>query len=54
MTNPIIRQTGRDDGDLNQLIYEMLRSLIDTAGAASTDFTVNIVNKSGTLAGPDE
>jgi len=54
MANPIIKQNGLEDEDLVQLLYEIIRSLIDTAGAAKTAFTVNVQNKSGTLAGPDE
>lgn len=52
MADPKITPTGMDQGDLVQLLYEVVYVLINSvAGATASDFTVDIQNRAGSITG---
>lgn len=55
MADPKITPTGMDQGDLVQLLKEIVYTLIaDVAGVDTSKFTIDIVGKDGVLAGKNQ
>lgn len=55
MADPKITPTGMSQGDLVQLVKEIVYTLVaDVAGVDQTKFTIDVVGKDGVLAGKNQ